>query len=165
MDTKALTFKPLALILAGISFNAPALADDMYADAASILYPGGAERSYSQSAEQVKAPYAFSIGATGKNVVVGIVDTGLSLGTRELRGRVLSGWNAVTGSSDVTDSLGHGTHVSGIVGAAVDGRGMYGIAPESYILPVKVFATTATPMKTSYLPAFATRSAGRPSST
>ena len=42
------------------------------------------------------------------------------------------------GDNDPTDSLGHGTHIAGIVGANADGRGVVGISPEVEIMPVKI---------------------------
>ncbi|MCK4301516.1 MAG: S8 family serine peptidase, partial [candidate division Zixibacteria bacterium] len=42
------------------------------------------------------------------------------------------------GDNDPTDSVGHGTHIAGIIGANADGRGVVGIAPEVEIMPVKI---------------------------
>ncbi len=42
------------------------------------------------------------------------------------------------GDNDPTDSVGHGTHIAGIVAANADGAGVVGIAPWVQIMPVKV---------------------------
>ncbi|MFZ4714298.1 MAG: S8 family peptidase [Bacteriovoracaceae bacterium] len=61
-----------------------------------------------------------------------------------------NGWNVtgkinpltkIMGDSDVQDKIGHGTHVSGIIAAAVNGQGVEGIAPHAKILPIKVLSS------------------------
>ena len=44
---------------------------------------------------------------------------------------------AATGGN-VTDDLGHGTFVAGIIAAAADGQGMVGVARDAIVLPVKI---------------------------
>jgi hypothetical protein len=108
--------------------------------------PSTAEYSRSTSVVQLGLKGIHSQGIIGKGVIVGVLDTGLNLANPEFKGntRVMTGYNAVTGTTDVTDTLGHGTHVAGIIGASGDGLGMYGVAPGVTILPVKVFgASTA----------------------
>ena len=75
------------------------------------------------------------------NVVVAVIDTGVDIHHPALKGRVLPGYNALNGSSDVTDNGGHGTHVAGIIGAA-DGQ-MQGVAPNVKILPIKALGASA----------------------
>jgi subtilisin family serine protease len=45
----------------------------------------------------------------------------------------------ITGDNDPTDTIGHGTHVAGIVAAENDGHGVVGIAPWASIMPVKIW--------------------------
>jgi subtilisin family serine protease len=76
---------------------------------------------------------------TGKDVIVAVVDTGVDALHPELAGRVLPGIDLVDDGKDGrTDPNGHGTHVAGIIAAAVDGNGIEGLAPEAKILPVRV---------------------------
>ena len=50
------------------------------------------------------------------------------------------GWNFVSGNNDLKDNHGHGTHVSGIIGAeASNGKGIAGIAPEVSLMVIKYF--------------------------
>ncbi len=86
-------------------------------------------------------------GILGQGVVVGLLDTGMNTANPEFANnpRVMTGYNATNGSTDVTDSDGHGTHVAGIVGAPGNGTGMYGVAPAATLLPIKVFSGGTAP--------------------
>jgi hypothetical protein len=88
------------------------------------------------------ARYAYALGGTGKGVTIALLDTGITAAHPEFAaiGKLLRGYNAVNGSADVTDYLGHGTHVAGIVGADRDRHGMYGVAYDARLLPIKIFA-------------------------
>jgi subtilisin family serine protease len=45
-------------------------------------------------------------------------------------------------SQNLSDGLGHGTHVAGIVAAAQNGRGVVGVAPRAKLMIVKVLSAT-----------------------
>jgi subtilisin family serine protease len=78
--------------------------------------------------------------STGAGITVGVVDTGVQANHPDLGGRVVTGLNTVTNTTDTTDGAGHGTHVAGIIGAtAGNGVGVAGIAPDATIEPLKVF--------------------------
>ncbi len=49
------------------------------------------------------------------------------------------------GDNNPTDSVGHGTHIAGIIGAKEDGKGIVGVSPDARIMTVKIRpnATTA----------------------
>jgi thermitase len=50
------------------------------------------------------------------------------------------GWNFVSNNGDLTDNHGHGTHISGIIGAeAGNGKGIAGISPDVSIMCLKYF--------------------------
>ncbi len=99
------------------------------------------EYNWSTTVVQLGMRGIHSQGILGQGVTVGMLDTGINTNNPEFRNnsRVLRGYNAVDGSSDVTDNIGHGTHTSGIVAAPGDGNGMYGVAPLANILMIKVF--------------------------
>jgi subtilisin family serine protease len=86
----------------------------------------------------IDAPQAWSV-TTGLPVIVAVIDSGIDLRSTEFSGRILPGWNFLNGSSNVQDDYGHGTHVSGIIGASGnDGRGVSGVNWNALILPLKV---------------------------
>jgi len=69
----------------------------------------------------------------GDGVVVAILDTGLDVNHKEFTGRIIAPINIVDGSGDVTDNVGHGTHVAGIIAGKTTG-----VAPECRIMPIKI---------------------------
>lgn len=111
------------------------------AQAQSVYNPSLNEYQNSTAVVQLGIKGIHSKGIIGQGVVVAVLDTGLNLNNPEFKGnsRVRTGYNAVNGSRDVTDSMGHGTHVAGIIAASANGSGMYGVAPGATLLPIKVF--------------------------
>ena len=89
--------------------------------------------------DRIHAPAAWER-STGAGVVIAVIDTGVEGTHPDLRGHVLTGYDAIAGveGGDVDDN-GHGTHVAGIAAALTgNGRGIAGVAPDARILPVKV---------------------------
>ncbi|MCS6889588.1 MAG: S8 family peptidase, partial [Chloroflexus sp.] len=75
---------------------------------------------------------------TGGPIVVAVIDTGVDAGHPDLSGRVLGGFNTITGNTNTNDDNGHGTAVAGLIAAAGDnGTGIAGICWGCQILPVK----------------------------
>jgi subtilisin family serine protease len=71
-------------------------------------------------------------------ITVAIVDTGVSP-VSELAGRLLPGYNAITGGTDATDDNGHGTAAATVLAAQGDnGDLVAGVCWTCRILPVKV---------------------------
>ncbi|TAK99983.1 MAG: hypothetical protein EPO09_00345 [Aquabacterium sp.] len=104
--------------------------------------PTSTEYSWSTTVNQLGMRNIHNQGILGQGVIIGMIDTGLNTANPEFQNigsRLLTGYNAVDGSSDITDSIGHGTHTTGIAAATGNGTGMYGVAPEASILMVKVF--------------------------
>lgn len=81
----------------------------------------------------------WNITKGSKDVIIGVVDTGVDLDHPDLKGRVLEGYNVIDPSSRPLDDVGHGTHVAGIIGATVNNNeGVAGMSWYNKILPVKV---------------------------
>ncbi len=89
----------------------------------------------------LNAPAAWDVTTGTVTVTVAVVDSGVSLSHPEFAGRILPGYDFVNGDSDPSDDNGHGTHVAGIIAAAMNnGLGTTGLAPNVAILPVKVLS-------------------------
>ncbi|MFH0519052.1 type VII secretion-associated serine protease mycosin [Streptomyces sp. M41] len=72
--------------------------------------------------------------ATGKNVKVAVIDTGVDKRNKQLTGAV-SGGRSYVGGSGTQDLEGHGTRVAGIIAARpLEGTGFVGIAKDAKIL-------------------------------
>lgn len=78
---------------------------------------------------------------TGRpDVIVAVVDDGFDLAHPELKGRVVSPFNAVTGTPGNVSVEIHGTHVAGLIAGGMDnGSGGVGVAPNTSIMPIDVF--------------------------
>jgi len=103
------------------------------------LYNDGAFRVPAKSRADIHMPEAWTITQGNKDIIVAILDTGIKTDHPEFNGRLwqnpgeipengidddgnghvddINGWNFVIDSRGVTDDAGHGTHVSGIIGA------------------------------------------------
>ncbi|HZJ04820.1 MAG TPA: S8 family serine peptidase [Nocardioidaceae bacterium] len=72
------------------------------------------------------------------NVDVAVIDTGVDLTHPDINVYRAGAKNCSTGAVNANDLNGHGTHVSGTVGAIDNGSGVVGMAPGARIWPVKV---------------------------
>lgn len=82
--------------------------------------------------------------ATGQNVIVAVIDSGVDTDNPHLSGAVIPGTSMVKGdpSNGTIDTYNHGTAVAGIIAARpVDGSSVQGIAPGATIMPIRVFDT------------------------
>ena len=94
----------------------------------------------------VNADYVWSLGYTGKNVIVAVLDSGTNIYHHDIKnhlwegevdGEIVNGWNFIANNSNIIDDLGHGTHCAGIVcGDGTSGQ-TTGIAPDALLMTVK----------------------------
>ncbi len=108
-------------------------------------------------------PQAWTL-SQGAGVTVAIVDSGIKIDHPDLAPNIWTNFGEVPGNGvdddgngyvddvhgvdltttrpgqDVSDGHGHGTHVAGIVAAAMNGRGVVGAAPRAKLMAVKVLA-------------------------
>ncbi len=85
--------------------------------------------------QRIEAPAVWE-NATGKDVIVGVIDTGISPSHPDLRDAVVDGFNAINGSAYYDDNN-HGTYVASVISARRNGIGIVGVAPESKLCAIK----------------------------
>ncbi len=116
----------------------PALSQDLDRHVSAATFKSDAEYRKNWANDAVNADEAHKRGWTGAGRTVAIFDTGLK-NHAEFKGRIVTGFDAVAGSGGVSgDPNGHGTFVTGVVGAARNGKGMEGIAYKSKLMPIRI---------------------------
>jgi subtilisin len=78
----------------------------------------------------------------GKGVKVAVLDTGITPHL-DLEGQWNQAFNC-TSDPDYTDGSSHGSHVAGIIAATDNDQGVIGIAPECFIIPIKVLSNNGS---------------------
>lgn len=87
----------------------------------------------------VNAPAAWDRTTGSSSVKIAVVDSGVDVTHPDLSGKIADTYNAVTGSTDVTDAIGHGTMVAGVAAASTNNSiGVAGAGYDASILAVKV---------------------------
>jgi subtilisin family serine protease len=78
----------------------------------------------------------------GQGVKVAVIDTGVDLTHPDLAPNLLNlqGSNIIDPKASADDDFGHGTHVAGIIAAAMNNQGVVGIAPQAKIMPIRVLS-------------------------
>lgn len=92
--------------------------------------------------QQVKAPSAWGC-SRGKGIKVAVLDTGIDWTHPDLTPNVKGAVSFVPGESPM-DGHSHGTHCAGTIGAAINGVGVVGVAPEAWLYAVKVLANNGS---------------------
>ncbi|MEA2630470.1 MAG: thermitase, partial [Chloroflexota bacterium] len=101
----------------------------------------------------IDAPQAWSISTGNSAIIVAVLDTGIDLRNPDLTSRLwtnptantdgytgdVHGWNFVNNSPNIQDNNGHGSHVTGILGAVGNnGVGIAGVDWNAQIMPLKI---------------------------
>ncbi|HEY3298958.1 MAG TPA: S8 family serine peptidase, partial [Armatimonadota bacterium] len=86
---------------------------------------------------KIGAPVVYNGGNTGKGVKVAVLDTGIDSSHPDLAPNYAGGYDFIWNDPDPDDENGHGTHVSGTVAAADNGRGVVGVGPEIRVYALK----------------------------
>lgn len=82
-------------------------------------------------------------GTQGTGVTIAVLDTGIDVNHPELGSRIAGGFNAMRGGGSHKDNHGHGTHIAGIIAAAINQHGIVGAAPQAKLMAVKVLDQNA----------------------
>src|SRR4051794_9493989 len=97
---------------------------------------------YTDQSTYLKAldlPKAWDVTHGSAAVRVAVIDSGATTSHPDLAGKVIAHYNAVTGTSSVTDAVGHGTMVSSMIAAKTDNSaGIAGAGWNTDLLVVKV---------------------------
>ncbi len=84
---------------------------------------------------------AWQITQGSSDVIIAIVDSGVSLSHPDLAGQFVQGRNFTSGDTEAIDDqwVSHGTVVSGIIGGLLDNEiGVSGVAPGCRMMPIRV---------------------------
>lgn len=100
----------------------------------------------------IDAPDAWNIMTSASNVIVAVLDSGVRYTHEDLASNMWvnpidsgHGFNAFTGTNDVDDDNGHGTLVSGVLGAVGNnGKGMVGTAWNVQMMECKCLDSTGS---------------------
>lgn len=96
-----------------------------------------AEFGRSGGPSQHGALTAYNAGATGRGIVVGVVDGGINTNSAEFAGRIHPDSNDFAGSRGIKDEGGHGTAVSSVIAAAKNDTGAHGMAFDASLLVLR----------------------------
>ncbi|TVY09636.1 S8 family peptidase [Paenibacillus cremeus] len=109
-------------------------------DASSVITPNDAlYRKYQWNLPLIETEAGWNVSKGSKDVIVGVVDTGVDLNHSDLKNQLISGYNVVSPDSPPQDDVGHGTHVAGVIGALVNNNlGVAGMSWYNRVMPVKV---------------------------
>ena len=93
---------------------------------------------YTWAYDAVRAGEAIAAVGGGSARVVSVLDTGLDVSHPEFAGQVQRTIDTSSGTADVTDFVGHGTFVTGLI-AALDGNGLggKGVAGSTKVIAVR----------------------------
>ena len=87
----------------------------------------------------IHATEAWNISTGAPGAPIALIDSGIDSTHPDLSGRITTGWNFLSGSTDTADVLGHGTAVAGTAAAATNnGIGVAGVSWNNPIMPLVV---------------------------
>lgn len=151
LSTAATEAKPLQLIQ-GICCTKAFLPQikAMHANIASIESDGKLAVVHAKSEPfipwgicQIRAPQVWGR-TTGKQIKIGVIDTGVDYSHPDLQQSVQGGVNLIYPHLLPMDDNGHGTHIAGTIAASSHRSGMIGVAPHGEIYAVKAFDHNGT---------------------
>lgn len=105
-----------------------------------------AEYRRQSALERINVIPAYEAGALGQGVIVAVIDTGIDASHPEFAGRihpqsadlviagVVQPGDVRAGGPNLADADDHGTPVASIIGAAMNGVGVHGVAPQATLL-------------------------------
>ena len=89
---------------------------------------------------KTQTPAAWSVTTGSSAVTIAIVDSGVVTSQPDLAPVLTAGWNVLTGTSDASDTYGHGTEVAGVaVAGSNNAQGVAAYCWQCRLMPVKVY--------------------------
>ncbi|MDQ8736689.1 S8 family peptidase [Paenibacillus sp. LHD-38] len=94
---------------------------------------------YQWNLPNIETEKGWSTSKGNDKVIIAVLDTGVQSNHPDLKGKLIEGTNIVDEEAEPDDDVGHGTHVSGIIGATVNNsEGVAGLSWYNKIMPIKV---------------------------
>jgi len=107
-------------------------------------FPNDACFHYQWHMTQIGLPDAWKLG-DGRDVVVAVIDTGVTKVGDLARTKFVPGYNFVKNNDDASDDHGHGTHVAGTIAESTNNKiGVAGVAYGAAIMPIKVLSASGS---------------------
>lgn len=104
------------------------------------LFGSQAEYNAANYIDAMNIRVAHEAGFSGAGIVVAVVDSGINPNHVEFAGQIhAASRDIIEDSSALFDDNGHGTAMAGIIGAAGNGVGIIGIAPNAKLLILNAF--------------------------
>ena len=99
---------------------------------------------YQWNLRQIHAPEAWDLTTGSPDVIIAVLDTGVSFTHPDLANKLVPGYDFVNDTTLPDDDNGNGTHVAGIIAAETNNQiGIAGITWLGRIMPVKVLDAAA----------------------
>ena len=114
--------------------------ETMYKNSYKSNDPGFNDKDKSWYFDECSVFDAWNITMGSDEIIVAVIDDGFDLNHPELKGKVVSSYNAIYHNNNVTASKsGHGTHVAATaIGRAENNIGISGIAPNCKFMAIQV---------------------------
>jgi hypothetical protein len=97
-----------------------------------------AEYQNSWGVDHIGADVVHAGGNKGTGVKICVLDTGIDYNHPDLAANYKGGKDFINSDNDPKDDNGHGSNVSGIIAAVLNGAGVVGVAPEAHLYVGKV---------------------------
>ena len=103
-----------------------------------FLTPNDIDIHYQWGIKKIDLEKAWDYTTGSKSTVVAVIDSGVDLSHPDLQGQIVGGYNFIFRDTDIYDINGHGTFVSGIIGASTDNNlGICGVNWDVKIMPLQ----------------------------